>query len=129
VQLPGPNHCTGSTNSPDGSGACSRRNRRGSHGFAGVAVGTPNAYYLAAIAAILKSGVGAGTQVVALVVFNVVAFAQAEVPLVGFLIAPEATRTRVQQLYTWISSHQRWILTVLTGVVGIYLVVVGASKL
>jgi hypothetical protein len=96
---------------------------------AGLAVGTPNAYYLAAIAAILKSGEGAGTQVAALVVFNVIAFAQAGVPLVGFLIAPDATRTRVEHLYTWISSHQRLILTVLTGVVGIYLVIVGVSKL
>jgi hypothetical protein len=96
---------------------------------AGIAVGTPNAYYLAAIAAILKSGVDAGTQVTALVVFNVIAFAQAEVPLVGLLIAPEATRTRIEQLYTWVSSHQRLVLTLLTGAVGIYLVIVGVSKL
>ena len=96
---------------------------------AGIAVGTPNAYYLAAIAAILKSGVGAVTQVAALVVFNVVAFAQAGVPLVSYLIAPETTRTRVQQLYTWLSAHQRSVLTVLTGLIGIYLVIVGVSKL
>jgi hypothetical protein len=97
--------------------------------IAGVAVGTPNAYYLAAIAAILKSGVSVGTQLAALVVFNVIAFAQAEIPIVGFLIEPEATRTRIGQLYTWVSSHQRLILTVLTGVVGIYLVIVGVRKL
>jgi hypothetical protein len=96
---------------------------------AGIAVGTPNAYYLAAIAAILKSGVGVGMQVTALVVFNVVAFAQAEIPIVGFLISPEATRTRIGQLYTWVNSHQRLILTVLTGVVGIYLVIEGLRKL
>jgi hypothetical protein len=96
---------------------------------AGIAVGTPNAYYLAAIAAILKSGDVAGMQVAALVVFNVVAFAQAGVPLVGLLVAPDATRTRIEQLYTWVSTHQRLILTVLTGVVGIYLVIVGVSKL
>jgi hypothetical protein len=64
-----------------------------------------------------------------LVVFNIVAFAQAGVPLLGLLVAPEATRTRIEQLYTWVSTHQRLILTVLTGVVGIYLVIVGVSKL
>ena len=95
----------------------------------GIAVGMPTAYYLAAIAAILKSGVGAGVQVAALVVFNVVAFAQAEIPIISFLIAPEATRTRIEQLYTWVSFHQRLVVTVLTGVVGIYLVIVGVSKL
>jgi hypothetical protein len=96
---------------------------------AGISVGMPSAYYLAAIAAILKSGGGAGTQIAALVVFNIVAFAQAEIPIVSFQIAPEATRTRIEQLYTWVGSHQRLVLTALTGVVGIYLVIVGISKL
>jgi hypothetical protein len=58
---------------------------------AGLATGLPAAYYLAAIAAILKSGSSAGVQVAALIVFNVVAFMQAVVPLVAFLFAPEAT--------------------------------------
>ena len=96
---------------------------------AGLAVGMPTAYYLAAIAAILKSGAGAATQIAALAVFNVIAFAQAEIPIVSFLIAPDATRTRIQQLYTWVSSHQRLAVTVLAGAVGTYLVIVGVSKL
>jgi hypothetical protein len=96
---------------------------------AGIAVGTPNAYYLAAIAAILKNGVGAATDVAALAVFNVLAFAHAEIPIVSFIISPQATRTRIQQLYAWISAHHRLLLTVLTGVVGVYLVVEGVRKL
>ena len=97
--------------------------------IAGLAVGTPNAYYVAAIAAILKGGFSAPTQVAALVVFNVIAFAQAAVPMISFRVAPEATRSRIEQLYTWVDAHQDLLLTVLTGVVGIYLVVVGVSKL
>jgi heme/copper-type cytochrome/quinol oxidase subunit 4 len=96
---------------------------------AGLATGLPAAYYLAAIAAILKSGSSAGVQVAALIVFNVVAFMQAVVPLVAFLFAPEATRHRVEQLYHWVSFHQRVVVTALAGIVGIYLVIVGASKL
>ena len=97
--------------------------------IAGLAVGMPTAYYLAAIAAILKSGSSAGVQILALVVFNVIAFAQAEVPIVSFLVAPDATRTRIEQLYAWVSSHQRMVVTVLAGVVGTYLVIVGVSKI
>jgi len=89
----------------------------------------PTAYYLAAIAAILKSGSAAGTQVAALVVFNVIAFAQAEIPIVSFGIAPEATRRRIDQLYAWVGDHQRSFVAVLAGVVGVYLVIVGISKL
>jgi hypothetical protein len=95
----------------------------------GVAFGMPSAYYLAAIAAILKSGVGTGTQIAALLVFSLVAFAVAEVPLVSFAVAPEATRARIDQLYTWVSTHQRTVVTTLASIVGAYLILIGVSKL
>jgi hypothetical protein len=94
-----------------------------------VAVGMPSAYYLAALAAILKSGAGTSAQIGALLVFNFVAFAIAEFPLVSFAVAPEATRARLDQFYTWISTHQRIVVTILAGIVGAYLIVVGISKL
>jgi hypothetical protein len=96
---------------------------------AGLAVGMPTAYYLAAIAAILKAGVPAPPQVAALVVFNVIAFAVAEIPIVSFAIAPEATRARVEKTYAWASTHERVVVTVLAAVVGAYLLIVGVSKL
>jgi len=95
----------------------------------GVGFGMPSAYYLAAIAAILKSGDGTGAQIAALLVFNVVAFAVAEIPLVSFAIAPEATRSRLDQLYRWISTNQRLVVTILASLVGTYLILVGISKL
>jgi Sap, sulfolipid-1-addressing protein len=72
---------------------------------------------------------GAGPQIAALVVFNLIAFALAEIPMVSFLIAPEATRARVDQLYDWMNTHHRVIVTALAAVVGVYLLVVGISKL
>jgi hypothetical protein len=96
---------------------------------AGVAVGMPTSYYLAAIAAILNAGVGSGGQVSALLVFNVIAFAAAEIPLVGFLIAPDSTRARVDQVYRWISAHQRLIITALAAIAGTYLILIGLSKI
>jgi hypothetical protein len=95
----------------------------------GVGFGLPSAYYLAAIAAILKSGVGTTEQVIALLVFNLVAFATAEIPLVSFAIAPEATRARLDQLYTWTSTHQRLVGTILASIVGVYLLLRGVSGL
>jgi hypothetical protein len=97
--------------------------------IAGVAVGVPSAYYLAAIAAVLKSGVGTGGKVGALLVFNVLAFAVAEIPLVSFAIAPDATRARVDQLYQWVTTHQRLVITTLSVIVGVYLILIGISKL
>ncbi|MCL2394892.1 MAG: GAP family protein [Acidimicrobiaceae bacterium] len=97
--------------------------------LAGVAVGMPSAYYLAAIAATLSSGGGAGTQVLALVVFNVIAFALALFPSVSFLVAPDATRSAVERLYRWMLSHQLDVVAALAAVVGLYLVIIGVTKL
>jgi hypothetical protein len=97
--------------------------------MAGLAVGTPNACYVAAIAAILKSDSSAVAQTAALITFNLIAFAQAEIPIVGFLITPDATRRWIERLYGWLSSHERPLVTVGAGVVGVYLVVVGAIRL
>ena len=94
--------------------------------IAGVAIGMPTAYYLAAIAAILGSGAGVATSVAALIVFNVIAFALTEVFLVSFLRAPEATRERIRRLYVWTHDHHRLVVAAL---VGAYLLVVGFSKL
>ena len=96
---------------------------------AGVAIGMPSAYYLAAIAAILKSGTGTGGQIAALLVFNVIAFAVAGIPMISFFLAPEATRARVDQLSAWVSTNQRVVITALTTIVGVYLIVIGISKL
>jgi hypothetical protein len=97
--------------------------------IAGVAIGMPSAYYLAAIAVILKAGVAAGTQVAALFVFNLVAFAVVTIPIVGYLVAPEATRARVEESYAWIGANQRVVITVLAGGIGTYLLITGITKL
>jgi hypothetical protein len=94
----------------------------------GVAYGLPGAYYLAAIAAILKSGHGTVPRLSALLAFNVVAFASAEVPLVSFEIAPDQTRARVDQLSTWANSHKRLVVTTVASIVGCYLILIGISK-
>jgi hypothetical protein len=78
--------------------------------LAGLAMGWPTPYYLGAIVAIFSGAAGVGTQVGALVVFNVVGFAVAEVPIVSFWLAPEATRARVNQLYMWVQARQRPVL-------------------
>jgi len=98
--------------------------------IAGVVRGVmPNANYVAAIAAILGAGVGVASSVAALVVFNGVAFVLPEVFLVWFLVAPDAAREHVDRLDLWTSNHRRLVVTVLAAVVGVYLLILGVSKL
>jgi hypothetical protein len=96
---------------------------------AGVAVGFPSAYYLAAIALILKSGGAPAAQVAALLVFNLALFAMVWIPLVCYLVAPAATKTRVAGLSAWAHTHRRLAIAVVAGLIGAYLIIVGITKL
>jgi hypothetical protein len=97
--------------------------------IAGVAVGMPSVYYLAAIAAILSADARLGSSIAALVVFNVIAFILTEISIVSFVRAPIATRKWVDRLYTWATNRQRLVMGLLPGMVGIYLLITGISKL
>jgi hypothetical protein len=48
---------------------------------------------------------------------------------VSFALAPDMTRTRINQLDRWVASHQRLMITIVATFVGVYLILVGASKL
>jgi hypothetical protein len=95
--------------------------------IAGLGMGVPTPYYLAAIAAVLTAGAAVGPQFGTLVVFNIVGFAVAEVPIVSFWLAPEATRARVDQLYLWTKAHQRPVVATLAALVGLFFVLRGLN--
>ena len=103
---------------------------RPSLGFAGVAglgIALPSVDYLAALAVILASGTAALTQVTVLLMFNVVAFALVEIPLLAYLLAPEATVRWVAGLHNWIRLRRRVEVAILLAAVGCVLLTVGAA--
>ena len=98
-------------------------------GLAGMGIALPSVDYLAALAVILASGAVAIKQVGALLMFNAVAFALVEIPLVAGLVAPDKTRAAMAALNDWIRSRRRAeVATLLTGV-GCVLLAVGLSGL
>jgi hypothetical protein len=98
-------------------------------GVAGLGIALPSVDYLAALAVILASGAAAMTQVGALVMFNIVAFALVEIPLLGYLLAPRATRTSMAALDDWIRSRRRIEVATLLAGVGCVLLTVGLAAL
>jgi len=98
-------------------------------GIAGVSIALPSVDYLAALAVILASGAALLTQVAALVMFNVVAFALIEIPLLAYLFAPKATAKSVAALHNWIRSRRRREVATLLAAIGCAFLVVGASGL
>ncbi|MCV7377485.1 hypothetical protein BST11_20665 [Mycobacterium alsense] len=96
-------------------------------GAAGLGIALPSVDYLAALAVILASGAAAMTQVGALVMFNVVAFALVEAPLVAYALAPDATRASMRALHDWIRARRRIEVAALLGGVGCVLLAVGLT--
>jgi len=96
----------------------------------GVALNLPGAFYLVALKDIAKSQQEIAAQLLAIVLFNLIMFTLAEVPLLGYSIAPQATRARVEALNGWMAHHARQMVIAVAVVAGLYLIgrgVVGVS--
>jgi Sap, sulfolipid-1-addressing protein len=87
----------------------------------GVALNLPGAFYLVALKDIAKSQHGTGTQLFAILVFNLIMFVLAEVPLLGYSFAPDATRAKVEALNGWMAHHARQIVIAVALVAAVYL--------
>ena len=95
-------------------------------GIAGLSIALPSVDYLAALAVILASGAAALTQVAALLMFNVVAFALVEIPLLAYILAPNKTATSMATLHNWIRSRSRPEVAILLAAVGAVFLAIGA---
>ena len=95
---------------------------------AGAWLATP-LQFVAALTAILASGASAGTQVVALIVYHVVALAFAEIPLLSQLVAPDKTQAVMQGVHDWVLPRRRQLIAVIIAVVAVFLVVNGIRSL
>ena len=98
-------------------------------GVAGLGIALPSVDYLAVLALIVASGAAAATQVGALLLFNVVAFAFVEIPLISYLVAPDRTRATLSALQDWLRSRRRRDVAVLLAAVGCVLLGVGLAGL
>ena len=96
---------------------------------AGALYSVPGAYYLAGLALLVKLDQPASIDVVAILGFNLVMFALLELPLLGFLVAPDRARALTERLNRWMTRHKRTLITVVAGVGGLYLLITGLSDL
>jgi hypothetical protein len=97
--------------------------------LAGLGIALPSVDYLSALAVILASGATATSQGAALVTFNVLAFAPVEIPLIAYLLAPDATVASMAALNEWIRSRRRGEVATVLAVVGCVLLAIGVASL
>lgn len=98
-------------------------------GVAGLGIALPSVDYLAVLAVIAASGKPPATQVAALLLFQLLAFALVEVPLIACLVAPDRTRAALSALNDWLRSRRRREVSALLAVVGCILLAVGLAGL
>lgn len=96
---------------------------------AGLGIALPSIDYLAALAVIGASEVSTTTRLTALLVFNVVAFALIEIPLLSYLVAPERTRDTLMGFNDWLRAKGRRAVAAMVAVVGVVLLTVGLAGL
>ena len=96
---------------------------------AGLGIALPSLDYVAALALIVASGAAASVQVVALMLFNVVAFALVEIPLLAYLVAPDRTHATLSALYDWLRRQGRRGVSALLAAGGCVLLAVGLAAL
>jgi Sap, sulfolipid-1-addressing protein len=95
----------------------------------GAGINVPGIYYLTALHDLATGGYSNAEQIALIVLFNLIMFAFAEVPLVSYLFSPERTAARVARFQDLLSSHATRIVTVLALVFGIVLTAKGIAAL
>jgi sulfite exporter TauE/SafE len=94
--------------------------------FAGVVLNVvPGAFPFVALKDISQLDVSDGGKVAAVVLFYVIMFAFAEVPIVAYLFAPERTTAKVNAFNDWLRMNSPRVAAYVLAAVGIYLLVRG----
>ncbi|TVS88382.1 GAP family protein [Mycobacterium helveticum] len=96
---------------------------------AGMGAALPSANYLGAMAAILASAAAPAARAEALLAFNAVAFAMAEIPLLSYLVAPRQTRAAAAALRDWLRARTQRGAGFMVGAGGCLMLTLGLSRL
>jgi hypothetical protein len=91
----------------------------------GVVLTLPGASYLAALSSLAKLSYSNAVTVIVVILINVIMLALLEVPLAGYLIAPEETPRRVERAKAAVREHGRRGVVVATTVIGALLIIRG----
>ena len=92
---------------------------------AGLILCLPGIWYLDALKDIAQANLSTTTVVVEILVFMVIMFVLAELPLIGYLVAPEATQLRVAGFQAWMSRNGRTVGMWAATLIGTYLIIKG----
>ena len=88
----------------------------------------PGAWYIVALKDIAQSGYSDSEIVVVVVAFCIVQYALIEIPLLGFVFAPERAADLSRRFSTWLSENSRTVAVAILVIGGCYMIVRGIAS-
>jgi hypothetical protein len=95
----------------------------------GALLTLPGASYLAGLTRLSKLHYSTPATVLTIILFNLIMLALLEIPLLGFVIAPEWTPRAIDRAKAWVGRHWRRFLVRFNTVIGALLVLKGLIQL
>jgi Sap, sulfolipid-1-addressing protein len=95
----------------------------------GAVINLPGPFYLLALGEIARGGYSTLQQLALILLFNAIMFLLLEVPLVGYLVRPEATAMQVKALSRWLNANGLRITGCFVGLFGVGLLGQGIAAL
>jgi hypothetical protein len=95
----------------------------------GAVIGIPGASYLTALHHLVTGKYSTATQVVAVVVFVLIAFLLIIIPFVLLEVRPEATKRWLSRAQAWLLGHARQLIVAVALLLGAYLTISGLVRL
>jgi MFS family permease len=87
----------------------------------------PGMLYLVALKDIAAANEGTAVQVAEVIAFSLVMYALGEIPLIGYILAPERTQEVITRANDWLGEHSRQLAVLLCGAAGAFLLVRGIA--
>ncbi len=95
----------------------------------GMVLNLPGAMYLVALKDIAQTNIGTAETVGVLLAYNLIMFQWAEIPLIGYAIAPERTQSLVTSMNRWLRAHAREVAIVICSIAAAFLITRGIVEL
>lgn len=96
---------------------------------AGIATHLPGLFYLAGLNSIAGARPGLIGSVLQVLVYNGLWYSTGAAALIAFLVRPDATRTTVELVRSWLRDHEREVVAGVCVVVGVYFLGTGLREL
>jgi hypothetical protein len=95
----------------------------------GMALNLPGAMYLVALKDIAQTDLTTAETVGVLLAYNLVMFQWAELPLIGYAVAPERTKVVITRMNHWLRSHALQLAIVICSIAAAFLITRGVVEL